>query len=84
MTLPGPDGMSLEEWAAAVVAVARLYGIGGLGDGNWQLWGEQFFLSPQLGSLHPTNPYQFEDWRDWGRSLVNSLLTARGAPGPGA
>ena len=75
--------MGLGDWANAVLQVTHLYVTIVPFDGDWQSWGLQFSDSPTLGSLNPPGPYDYTDWRDWGRKLAESLGNATGAAGPG-
>jgi hypothetical protein len=80
MQLPDPAGMELQEWADATTYITSQYAnIPFLSGPDWQAWGVSFFNSPQLGNIHPADPYGFSDWRDWGRCLGQSLLNARGS-----
>lgn len=72
--------MELRDWADAVVYVTSQYtDIAPLDGERWQDWGVGFFNSPQLGGLHPPDPFAFSDWRDWGVALAGTLTNARGS-----
>lgn len=80
MQLPDPGNMELAPWADAVIYITGQYtGMVPLDGEQWQDWGVTFFANPQLGTLHPPNPYAFTDWRDWGRALAECLSNARGS-----
>lgn len=80
MQIPDPTGMELRDWADAVTYVSTQYtDIAPLDGEQWQDWGVTFFNNPQLGGLHPPNPYSFSDWRDWGVALAQALAGARGS-----
>jgi len=79
MDLPKPSG-TLNEWADAVLYVAAQYAnVAQLDGDDWRTWGSTFFNSPQLGNLHPPDPYAFDSWQEWGERLVDALGPARGS-----
>jgi hypothetical protein len=78
--LPRPAG-TLNEWADAVVYVSLQYAnVSQLDGDDWKAWGHVFFNSPQLGNLHPPDPYAFDTWQEWGERLVDALSSGRGSP----
>jgi hypothetical protein len=78
MQFPDPAGMELQEWADATTYITSQYAnIPFLSGPDWRAWGVSFFNSPQLGSLHPPNPYDSSTWQEWGTRLAESLLNAR-------
>lgn len=82
MILPTP-GSDFQEWAEEVTLALLQYDVP-QPSGDWRSWGAHLCGSPQIGALHPAQPYAFNDWHDWARALQSSLLGLRGAPGPGA
>lgn len=79
MDLPKPFG-ALREWSDAVVYAASQYAnISQLEGDDWQAWGTVFFNSPQLGNLHPPDPYAFGSWQEWGEKLSDALGSSRGS-----
>ncbi len=80
MLIPTPNEMTLESWADAVVQACVQYSNINPFTGDWQAWGMCFLMSPQIGNLLPPNPYQYDDWREWGYLLAQALLNAKGAP----
>ncbi len=80
MQIPSTANMELRDWADATATVIGQYSDAyALQDEDWQRWGMLFFNSPQLGTLHPPNPYEYTTWQDWGIKLAESLMNARGS-----
>jgi hypothetical protein len=83
MQIPSPDGMDLRSWAAGVTYSFAGYNVGNLQDDNWRLWGMSFLNDPNLGTLHPPNPMDYERWQDYGYMLIQAINSAKGAPKAG-
>lgn len=80
MQIPDPNGSDLQTWANGVsYALSQYSTISNLSDGDWRAWGMMFFNNPVLDALTPPNPYAFDDWRQWGERLSESLSHARGS-----
>jgi hypothetical protein len=80
MQIPDPTNMELRNWADAVIYVTSQYtNMAPLDGEQWQDWGVTFFNNPQLGALHPPNPYAFTDWKEWAVALTQALANARGS-----
>jgi hypothetical protein len=80
MQIPDPNGMELQAWANGVALAAQQYSsISHLSGEDWRGWGMMFFNNPTLDALNPPNPYFFEDWKEWGSRLSETLSNARGS-----
>jgi hypothetical protein len=79
--LPDPTHMELTPWAFAMnSAMSNYNNLSFLIGDAWQAWGESFLIDPSLSAFAPPDPYQFHDWRDWGRRLVEALNNTPSAP----
>ncbi len=80
MQIPRTQDIDLHTWANGVAyALAQYSTIYNLVDDDWQNWGMMFFNNPVLDALVPPNPYAFDDWREWGTRLAETLSKARGS-----
>lgn len=69
-----PTGLTLNDWADAIVLDLDRYGaFGRLSDEDWQGWGVQFLNNSLIGKNLP-NPYGFLDWREWAERLCSTTL----------
>lgn len=82
MILPTP-GSDFLSWGTQVADALVQYEVP-QPTADWRSWGAALCGNPQVGALHPAQPYSFNDWRDWARALQSSLMGLRGAPGLGA
>ena len=72
--------MELQAWANGVSYDLAQYSIiSNLNGDDWRGWAMMFFNNPKLDALNPPNPYFFDDWREWGARLSESLSNARGS-----
>ncbi len=72
--------MDLHTWANGVSSALGQYStISNLVGDDWRAWGMMFFNNPALDALSPPNPYFFEDWKEWGERLSETLSNARGS-----
>lgn len=85
MFFPNPEGMELHPWADAVCfSMINYPNAWALGDEDWQTWGSSmFFHDPFLSRYDPPNPYDYQDWQEWGRKLADSMSAAPAAPNSG-
>jgi len=80
MQIPHTRDMDLQAWAHGVCSQLTNYStVSNLTGEDWRAWGMMFFNNPVLDALSPPNPYQFDDWREWGERLGESLSNARGS-----
>ena len=71
-----PKGMTLRQWAdAMVLVIPDSWNVGTLlSDDAWQDWGVQLVRAPQASASNPPSPYAFENWRDWAERLAQFEL----------
>lgn len=79
MQLPDPTYMTLKDWADGTMYVLSQYSlVSELRDADWQSWGMAFHNIPSLSPLNPPDPYQFTDWQEWGKRLMEAFGPADG------
>jgi hypothetical protein len=70
-----PVGMSLLEWADAVILTTNdAWSFGKLVDETeWQNWAVGFVRASPFTQRILPDPYQFDDWQDWARRVYPML-----------
>lgn len=70
-----PKGLSLQEWADAVIATTVVAEpLGRLDDeSQWQDWAVGLVRAPGLVQRVLPDPYQFSDWREWAERAAPML-----------
>lgn len=81
MLIAIPQSMKLQDWVQSVLfAMPGYSNISAMSNDDWQKWGLQFLSDPYLSTLHPPDPYAWDDWRLWGEHLVMALESAPDVP----
>lgn len=75
MVIPNPHGLELSDWADQVSFYLDAYGaMPKLLDDDWRGWASAVLSNHSLPCSNPPNPYIFDDWKDWARRFIESLL----------
>lgn len=74
MIIPNPVGMTLQQWADAVVLPLDSFdNMGTLKGPDWQAWGARILAPVTLSGFNLPNPYAFDDWKLWAQRLCGEL-----------
>lgn len=73
-----PRGLTLKEWADAVVlSIDDAWSFGRLDDeGRWQDWAVGLLRALPTSDRVIPDPYQFDDWREWAMRVYQMLEEA--------
>ncbi len=74
MIIPHPTGLTLQQWADAVVLPLDSFdSIGVLQGTDWQKWAVNILAPLSLSGFSLPSPYGFTDWREWAQRLCEEL-----------
>lgn len=69
--LPLPEGISYLDWAGAIINYEVDPNIAfPTTEENWQDWASSVLSAPTFYLYDVPNPYEFSDWREWARRLL--------------
>lgn len=70
--IPDPIGLEFRAWGALVAEQLAANGVSAPTNDGWREWGSQLLMNPQLAAI--PEPYGFNDWREWARRLLETIL----------